>query len=78
MNDYQRQHGNTHKCSDCGRLFTESDGGCECSKCVICGAFVVVDEWHGYTVCDACHIRHSAIFDLADHVINNIKKEIGK
>jgi hypothetical protein len=79
--DTWRTQGYTHTCNDCGASYTDSDGGCECGECAICGVLVRTAAdwvWEDVIICEDCQDAHRAALDIAESVINKIKKELEK
>jgi hypothetical protein len=81
MNDYQLQHGSTLTCCDCGRLFTDSDGGCSCGRCKICDCLVQEASdwvWEDVVICEQCQDIHRDALDIAEKVIVTLKGRLKK
>jgi len=49
----QIETGAWHRCPDCGAKFSDSDGGCFCTKCRVCGK-VGDEDFAPDGVCNDC------------------------
>lgn len=53
------ESGYSHTCHDCGRTYTDSDGGCDCRRCEKCGAVDV----RGNAKCQECEWEIGSEYD---------------
>ena len=52
--DTLRQHGYSHRCPDCNRVWCDYEGGCDCGTCEVCGNVMDADNLDEYGRCFKC------------------------